>query len=176
VIAFLPLRPEHLPLLHAWFARPHLQQWWTAGEAFTLAQVEEEYGVLTRGEDPARGFLLEVDGRPAGYAQYYPVDDASLPDGVTKPDNGLRTGFSEGELAGVDLFLADPQSLGQGMGTAVLKAFLQTEIFPKYRAAVVDPLSINARAIRSFEKSGFRRTGYSEDPATVVLVALRPPG
>jgi len=175
VIQFVPLRLNHLPLMHEWFARPHLKQWWTRGESFTLEQIAARYGARARGEDTARGYLIELDEQPVGYAQYYPVRDDSLPDGVVKPTNGLFTAFRKEELAGVDLFLADPLGLGKGMGTTVLKAFLEAELFPKFRVAVIDPLRVNERAIRSFEKSGFRRTEFSEAPASLVMVAVRPP-
>ena len=175
MIQFVPLRLNHLPLMHEWFARPHLKQWWTRGESFTLEQIAARYGSRARGEDATRGYVIALAGQPVGYAQYYPVSDDALPDGVVKPANGLFTAYRKEELAGVDLFLADPQGLGKGMGTTVLKAFLQAEVFPKYRVVVSDPLRVNERAIRSFEKSGFRRTEFSEVPASVLMVAVRPP-
>ena len=174
MIQFIPLRLNHLPLMHTWFARPHLMQWWTRGESFTLEQIAAKYGSRARGEDPARGFVIEVDGAPVGYAQYYPVADDSLPDGVQSLTNRMFASYRTAELAGVDLFLADPEGLGKGTGTIVLKAFLEAEVFAKFRVAVIDPLRENARAIRSFEKSGFRRTDFSEVPQTLVMIALRP--
>ena len=156
-----------------WCARPHLKQWWTRGATFTLEQIAAKYGSRARGEDATRGYVIEIDEQPIGYVQYYPVADDSLPDGVVKPTNGLFAEYRKEEMAGVDLLLADPQSLGKGLGTTVLRAFLAAEVFTKFRVAVIDPLRVNERAIRSFEKSGFRRTGFSEDPATVVMVAVR---
>ena len=174
MIQFVPLRLNHLPLMTEWFARPHLKQWWTRGETFTLAQIVAKYGSRARGEDATRGYVIELDAQPIGYVQYYPVADDSLPDGVVKPSNGLFKAFRKDDMAGVDLLLADPEKLGKGVGTTVLKAFLQTEVFPKFRVAVIDPLRVNERAIRSFEKSGFRRTEFSEVPASLVMVAERP--
>jgi aminoglycoside 6'-N-acetyltransferase len=174
VLHFVPLRLNHLPLMTEWFARPHLKQWWTRGETFTLAQIVSKYGSRARGEDPAKGFVIEQDNQPIGYVQYYPVADDSLPDGVLSPKNRLFTAYKMSELAGVDLLLADPERLGKGMGTQVLKDFLDKVIFPQFRVAVIDPLRVNERAIRSFEKSGFRVTEFSEVPATVVMVAVRP--
>ncbi len=174
MIQFVPLRLSHLPLLHGWFGRPHLKEWWTRGATFTLAQIAAKYGSRARGEDRTRGFVFELDGLPSGYIQYYPVAEDALPDGIVRADNPLFRAYRKEELAGVDVFLCDPEGQGQGTGTAVLRAFLDAEVFPKFRAAVVDPRRENTRAIRSFEKSGFRHTDFSEEPQTRVMIALRP--
>lgn len=174
MIRFVPLRLNHLPLMHEWFSRPHLMQWWTRGETYPLETIVKKYGSRARGEDATRGFVIELDDEPTGYAQVYPISGDSLPDGVLDTTNPLFTAYRPAELAGVDLFLADPEKLGKGVGTAVLTAFLKTEVFSKYRVAVIDPLQINARAIRSFEKAGFRRTDFSEVPQSLVMVAERP--
>ena len=175
MIQFVPLRLNHLPLMHEWFARPHLKQWWTRGETFSLEQIAKKYGSRARGEDTARGYVIELDEKPVGYAQYYPITPEALPDGVVSPTNGLFKAYPKEAIAGVDLLLADPLCLGKGLGTTVLQAFLKDEVFPKFRVVVIDPLHVNARAIRSFEKSGFRRTEFSEVAASLVMVAVRPP-
>lgn len=147
MISFVPLRLNHLPLLHGWLSRPHLTKWWTRGKVYTLEEIAKMYGSRARGEDITKGFVLERDGQPAGYAQFSP----------------------RGESAGVDLFLADE---GTGQGAEALSAFLAAEVFPRFRVAVVDPVKGNARAMAVYARAGFKK--QSETADKIVLTAERP--
>ena len=89
MITFVPLRLNHLPLMHAWLARPHLMTWWTRGKTYSLEQIAKMYGSRARGEDTTKGFVLERAGQPAGHSQFSPP----------------------GESATVDLFLCDEVSV-----------------------------------------------------------------
>ncbi len=167
-ITFAPLRPEHLVLMHRWFSRPHMT-WWTRGETYTPQMLEEKYRGLFQGEPGAEGFLIRVAGQDAGYIQWYAVAE-SFPEGVTTDENPLFTAHPREALAGVDLFLGEAGLVGTGLGPRVLESFLTAHVFPRFRAAVVDPMSDNARALRAFEKAGFVRTGWSEDSAYVLML------
>lgn len=147
MISFVPLRLNHLPMMHGWLTRAHLTKWWTRGKVYSLEEIAKMYGSRARGEDTTKGFVLERDGQPAGYAQFSP----------------------RGESATVDLFLADE---GTGQGAEALKAFLTAEVFPRFRVAVVDPLKVNERALRVYARAGFRK--QSESGEKVVLIAERP--
>lgn len=142
--AFVPLRLNHLPLLHGWLSRPHLLTWWTRGKTYSLEQIAAMYGSRARGEDATKGFVLEKDGQPAGYAQYAP----------------------KGDQAKVDLFLADENT---GQGAAALQAFLTQEVFLRFKAAVVTPEKANARALRVYARAGFK-----PDRDGTALIAQRP--
>jgi RimJ/RimL family protein N-acetyltransferase len=139
MLTFRPLTPADYPLLLEWLQRPHVKEWWDDGDD-TLEKVAAHYGDEEDG-DTARFLLLETDAatgatQPLGYFQYY-VE----PDGVI----------------GIDQFLADGNRLGQGLGTRAVRAFLDLVIAEQHpRRVILDPDPQNARAIRCYEKAGFR--------------------
>ena len=60
-------------------------------------------------------------------------------------------------MLGIDQFLADGDRLDRGLGTAMISSFL-ARLFadPEVTEVRVDPRPENARAIRCYEKVGFR--------------------
>jgi L-amino acid N-acyltransferase YncA len=62
-------------------------------------------------------------------------------------------------VAGLDLFLCEPQYIHRGWGGQVIRRFLDEIVFAngKTRACVAGPAAGNAASIRAFEKAGFRK-------------------
>jgi RimJ/RimL family protein N-acetyltransferase len=154
VISFRPLTLTDLPLLHEWLARPHVAEWW--GPPASLAEVEQEFGPLTSDRSTTRPYLVLGDGAAIGYIQSYVAmgsGDGWWPD---EQDPGVR---------GVDQFLAHPEQLGRGLGTAMVRAFVQ-QLFadPAVTRIQTDPSPRNRRAIRCYEKAGFHAVGEVDTP------------
>ena len=57
---------------------------------------------------------------------------------------------------GVDLSIGNPGKLAQGIGSGVLRAFAQRLVRQGYRTIVIDPDPENRRAVRAYERAGFR--------------------
>src|SRR5713101_5565424 len=108
-ITFRPLRREHLPLLTEWLNREHIRRCWH--RSHTLEEVEAKYGPRIDGTELTRVFLIELDARPAGMIQTYLARDHPYWIG---PEPGV---------AGVDLFIADEDQLGKGLGPRMLIEF-----------------------------------------------------
>jgi RimJ/RimL family protein N-acetyltransferase len=144
-ISFTPLARNHLPLLHDWLNREHIRRWWHRSPA--LEEVEAKYMPRIDGSELARVFLIELDGRPAGMIQTYLATDD--PEWIG----------SEPGVAGVDLFIADEDLLGQGLGPRILIEFMQEIVYadPATTACAASPEVGNAVSIRAFEKAGFIR-------------------
>jgi RimJ/RimL family protein N-acetyltransferase len=135
-LRFRPLTPEDYPLLLDWLQRPHVKEWWDDGDD-TLEKVAEHYS----DPDAERFILLYRDpaapaARPIGYLQYYLEDEG---------------------VVGIDQFIGEAELLNRGLGTAAVRAFLQLVIARENPCRIIlDPEPENARAIRCYEKAGFR--------------------
>jgi len=75
---------------------------------------------------------------------------------------------------GIDQFIADPDRIGKGLGTRMIRAFLEV-LFADPRATKVqtDPEPTNARAVACYRKAGFRDVGLVETldgPALLMTV------
>jgi len=154
-LSFRRLTEGDLPLLHGWLMRPHIRRWWDDGE--TLEEVTDHYLAEIEGREPSDLYVVQVDGRDAGFIQTYLVADY--------PEYAALVGVGEG-VAGVDLFLADPDDTGRGLGTEVIETFVSEIVFAPAAttACVADPDVQNAASLRAFEKAGFRPAGEFVDP------------
>ena len=87
--------------------------------------------------------FIELDGEPIGYIQYYLNDEPGT--------------------WGIDLFLGVPELWGQGLGAQAIRAMLEFLFSQEAaRAVTVDPHATNERAIRCYEKCGFRKVRILE--------------
>ncbi len=167
-ITFRPLTKGDLPALHQWLSRPHVAEWWD--HPTTLVEVEEEYAPLIAGTGPDRVYLAFADGSSIGFIQSYGAV-AGHPEGWwhDEHDAGVR---------GIDQFLAHPEQLNRGLGTAMIRAFVAL-LFddPAVTRVQTDPAPNNRRAIRSYEKAGFcaAREVDTPDGRALLMYCDRPP-
>jgi aminoglycoside 6'-N-acetyltransferase Ib len=168
VLSFRPVTVADLPLLSEWFARPHVAEWWSPTPS--LAEVEREFGPLIGDQSTTRPYLVLAGGSPIGYIQSYVAlgsGDGWWPD---ERDPGVR---------GIDQFLANPEQLGHGLGTAMVRAFVRLLFTdPAVTRVQTDPSPGNSRAIRCYEKAGFRAMGEVDTPdgPALLMVCDRPEG
>jgi aminoglycoside 6'-N-acetyltransferase-1b len=132
---FRPLTLADLPLVASWLTRPHVAEWW--GEPIAL-------------EADLRQALAVLDGEAIGYVQSYQA--------VACHSDGWWLEVTDPGVFGIDQFLADAAKLRQGLGARMVRAFV-AELFadPSVTRVQADPSPLNARAIRCYEKVGFRR-------------------
>ncbi|WP_256080553.1 GNAT family N-acetyltransferase [Massilia sp. YIM B04103] len=151
---FRRLHPADMPLLHDWLNRPHIRAWWD--EPGTLEQVSDTFMELTGEDADTLGYIALLDGEPAGFIQSYVVMGSGGGWWEDETDPGAR---------GIDLFLADGERLGQGLGSALLDDFC-TLLFsdPAVSKVQADPTPANGRAIRSYQRAGFRDCGEVVTP------------
>jgi RimJ/RimL family protein N-acetyltransferase len=154
-VGFRPMTPEDLPIMHTWLQRDHVRRWWTKYK--TLDDVIEHYLPAIEGRDPTDLYFILLDGEPAGFIQTYQVSD--------HPEYQRLVDVEAG-VAGVDLFLADEEDTGRGLGTRALEEFLRQVVFaaPETNACVADPDIENRASLRAFEKTGFSAVRELVDP------------
>lgn len=150
-IHFIPIAGQHLPMLREWLGRPHVAQWW--GELPTIESLHEDYVVAA---DGTRAFIALQGGAPIGFIQCYVVlgsGDGWWPD---ETDPGAR---------GIDQFLCDGERLGQGLGRAMVRRFVDQLLEdPAVTVVQTDPSPDNPRAIRCYEAAGFVAEGVVDTP------------
>ena len=162
-ITFRLVTREDLPLVHEWHQRPHVLRWWTARPTFE--ETAEHYVPTIEGTEPTDHYLALLDDEPLGMVQTYLVSDY--------PDYAALVGEGEG-TAGVDLFIADESRTGRGLGTEMIRSFVEEIVFARAEtvACVADPDVRNTASMRAFEKAGFRVVGEVVDPEDGELHAL----
>jgi ribosomal protein S18 acetylase RimI-like enzyme len=148
-IAFRPLAEEDLAKLFGWLHEPHVAKGYAVAPG-TYAEVVARYGPRTQPGNAVRAFIVEVDGREAGYAQAYAIEDF--------PDYADAIGAERGTF-GIDLFLGVDAPVHRGLGARVIRRFVDEVVFREYGAlaCIADPAESNLAAVRAFEKAGFAR-------------------
>jgi len=129
-INFKLLTEKDLPLLHNWFQKPHVKQWYARRENYTIDMIREKYLPRILHPDSIPNFIVYAGNTPIGYIQLYCVKD-SLPDGVTDYNHRLFSDFKSNEIAGVDLFIADENFLRKGYATLSLSFFIKEYVEKK---------------------------------------------
>jgi len=153
---FRPLAEGDLPLLHRWLNNPEVARWYPMDGPGTdhpfLAQIIEHYGPRMRGgegTDPTDCYVMLADGKPMGYIQCYRIGD--------HPEYAAEIDHDDDAWA-TDLFIGEDDFRNRGMGATILRAFIRDEILtrPGVETLMINPVPENARAIRCYEKAGFR--------------------
>ena len=160
---FHPLTEADLPMLCQWLNRPHLQQWWRKGE-IALDTVRQHYLPRIVEPDTAHPYLASINDQAVGYNQYYLATEGTVPWWPNQPGPGVL---------GIDQFLADGDRLGQGLGTAMVSQFVARLMQDPHVSEIrVDPRPDNLRAIRCYEKVGFRAVGPITTPDGLALMMV----
>ena len=155
------LRPVVLTdadLVTYWDSKPHVI-------AATGSDDAADWGVELATEPAWRDyFIAEDDGRPVGVVQIIdPLLEESHYWGVIDPD-----------LRAIDIWIGEEVDLGRGLGTQMMIQALDfCFATPGVSGVVIDPLEVNVRARRFYERLGFRIVGpriFGEDECMVYRV------
>lgn len=147
-IGFRPLSRADLPAMLRWLSDPDVSRWYGEEER-SLEALERHYGPGIDGTDPIDQYIIQIEGRDAGYIQAYVIDE--------HPDYARQIAVEPGAV-GIDLFIGDFAIRGRGWGVSVLRAFAGQIVFGTMRApiAIIAPGPANERAIHVYAKAGFR--------------------
>jgi len=154
---FRPMTAAELPLVQRWLEMSHVREWWgDADEQFELVSVD-------MGEPAMQQFIVMVDGRSFAYLQCY--------DQTRWPENGL--GAHPSGTRGIDQFIGEPDMINCGHGAAFIKAFVDALLAAGAPRVLTDPDPANRRAIRAYEKAGFRKAREVDTPDGRALLMTR---
>lgn len=130
-----------LPILRSWDEAPHV-----------IAASGDDDGFdwpaeVARNADWQEILIGEVDGRPIGVIQI--IDPAR--------EETHYWGEIEPDLRAIDIWIGAAADLGKGYGTEIMRLALdRCFAAPAVVAVIIDPLASNRRAIRFYERLGFR--------------------
>jgi aminoglycoside 6'-N-acetyltransferase len=133
-VTLRPLETADVPRLAEIAAEPEVARWW-------LGLTEQDLREMARHDTDELVFAIELDGEPIGLVQ---ADEELDPDY---------------RHAGIDLFLG-PAWQGKGLGADTVRT-LARWLFEErgHHRITIDPALANQRAIRAYERVGFRRVG-----------------
>lgn len=130
-IVLRPLEPAVAVELAELGADPEVARWWPN-------MTPED---LLGEDDRTLAFAIELEGRPIGVAQAWEENE---------PDY---------RHAGIDLFIAAPWQ-GRGLGTDAVRTLARHLVRERgHHRVTIDPALENERAIRCYERVGFKRVG-----------------
>jgi aminoglycoside 6'-N-acetyltransferase len=146
-----------LTLVRRWLEAPHVTQWWgDAGQQFAL--VSDDIN-----EPAMEQFIVAAEDRPFGYLQCY--------DPNAWPDNGL--GAHPAGTRGIDQFIGESDMVGRGHGSAFIRFFVDQLLANGTPRVLTDPDPANARAVRAYEKAGFRGERFVDTSDGLALLMVR---
>lgn len=147
-LAFRDLAEDDLSLLFNWLDRPHVRRWYAKAPG-SFAEIAAKYRPRTLPDSPVKAFIVQSDGIDVAYIQAYFID--------AFPEYEQLSGCEKG-VAGIDLFIADEWRTRHGLGTRIVRHFVDEVVFGLYGASacVAGPNEGNAGAIGALRKAGFR--------------------
>jgi aminoglycoside 6'-N-acetyltransferase len=132
-ISLRPFRPEDEHALLAMLREPEVARWWP------VPDFQRE-----------SGWMIEVDGEPAGWLEFHEEDYAWYPS------------------VAFDIMLTS-RLHGRGHGRRALRLAIEHFVAKGHHRFTLDPNVANERAIRAYEGLGFERIGvmraYERNPA-----------
>jgi len=109
---------------------------------------------MVEGRDTTRPFLILLDGAPAGYIQVWTIADQ-----LKEPWLSEAPWMTEvpADSVGVDISIGAATQLSRGLGSKVVRLFAERLRVEGHATILIDPSVTNLRAIRAYEKAGFRK-------------------
>jgi aminoglycoside 6'-N-acetyltransferase len=137
-------------VLAKWLTNPSVLEYYEGRDnPFSLERVQQKYTPRVQRRHPTMPCFFVDSDKPIGYLQYYPLSPAA------------SAAFELPATAspfGMDLFIGEPTYWNRGLGTTYVQ--LATHYLLTACAAThitLDPRVENLRAIRCYEKCGFRK-------------------
>ena len=137
-IVLRPFRADDVEGVAGIQAEPGVARWWGPPNEADLRRQAD-------GSGDERAFAIEREGELVGLIQYHEENEPNF------------------RHAGIDVFLAG-RAQGQGLGTDAVRTLARYLIDERgHHRLTIDPAADNARAIRTYEKVGFRTVGVMRE-------------
>ncbi|PJJ56198.1 aminoglycoside 6'-N-acetyltransferase [Mumia flava] len=164
VWTFRAMTDADLPDFVRWRNEPHVTTWFPRPPADVDA-ARDRYGARLRGDHPTVMRVAMLDGRPVGYVQDFPVD--------ANDEYAVRIQLPG--AAGFDYLIGEPDLVGRGLGTAMLRAYVPAVLLDAHPDApwiVACPDARNAASLRVLDKLGFEQRQWITPPGEEFAVIV----
>ncbi len=180
---FRRLTDDDLALLHGWLNEPGVVRFWEGDDVSwpgviahygspelraTLATDHPEFAYDAKDADfdweHVEKYLGLIAGEPIGWIQCYAVDDF---DDEDETQAWLKLGYDE-TGAGIDYLLGNPEHRGRGVGSQMIRAFIDTIVFgnhPEWTQVGASPVRENGASCGALAKAGLTLFGSFDDLA-----------
>jgi RimJ/RimL family protein N-acetyltransferase len=158
-IEFRPLEHADLAVLHTWLNDPEVVRWWE-GDDVSWEAVVRDYGPAS--EEPVEHWIALSEGDPVGWIQCYAIAHFADEDEVRH----WRTLGIEPTAAGIDYLIGESNRRRQGLGTAMISAFVTEVVFgqhPDWTQVAASPLAANTASLGALAAAGFVPVGSFDD-------------
>ena len=145
------LQADDGELLAKWLSDPKVLEYYEGRDrAFGIKEVKRTFYNREHG---VQRCIIEYEGTTIGYIQYYPLDEETR--------NVYRYSDDQRTIYGTDQFIGETDYWNRGIGSHIVQSM--TEFLVQRLNAdtvVMDPQAWNERAIRCYEKCGFKKAGF----------------
>lgn len=151
---------EDYSAMARWLSDPRVLEFYDGRDhPLDLALAQEKYSPRILNGEGVTPCILELDESPIGYLQFYELRPETIADFATDPPPGTGPVFGSifGPIFGIDQFIGEVENWNRGIGTLIVK--LAVRYLAQEKGAhmiVLDPQASNGRAIRCYEKCGFK--------------------
>ncbi|MFC3748301.1 GNAT family N-acetyltransferase [Paenibacillus sp. GCM10012306] len=145
-LAVRALEPRDNVLLVKWLSDPTVLEFYAGRD--DPHDLDKVNAVFYAQEDDEVRCIIEYDAKEIGYIQFYPLDD----------ETKREYGYEDEKIYGMDQFIGEVDYWNKGIGTLLITSMVKFLTGDRRADAVVmDPQTRNVRAIRCYEKCGFRK-------------------
>lgn len=133
---------EDLPIFKKWLAEPHIAKWYHHPQAWIeeIEKQEQEFNWIHH-------FIVEQEGKPIGFCQYYACQDS----------DELWEGYTAmGGSYSIDYLIGESESLRKGIGKELAADLLnKIALHPDAKRVVVEPEPENKASCGLLVSCGF---------------------
>lgn len=152
-IALRTLEPEDAGLLVKWLSDPVVLEYYEGRDRPLDAELVQKHFYEDREE--ITPCIIQYKGADIGYLQFYEIQEEE------KEIYGLSV--EAGSIYGMDQFIGEPGYWNKGIGSELIRETVQYLVKERgARRIVMDPQAWNTRALRVYEKNGFKKVRLLE--------------
>lgn len=142
------LLPKDLPFLEKWLTDDRVLEFY-GGRDQKLNELDIIREYYEEDNDIATRLIVECNDIPIGYVQVYDMIDEYY--------DSYHYDKKDEVVYCMDQFIGEPDYWNKGIGTRFMKMILEYLVNKKSaKAVILDPHQNNPRAVRMYEKAGFK--------------------